>query len=431
MNEYAKHWTTGSDLGLPQGTATVESHVSPEIYAAEVDRIYRRVWLMIGRVEEIPGPADFMLREVPTLKAELIVVRGKDDVVRAFHNTCAHRGVPVVHQKKGTSATFRCPYHSWLYGADGKLRSIPAEQNFPCVDKANSGLVPVNLDIWNGFIFVNFADEPEQSLAQFLGGLGELHETLPFDRYQFHVTSDYDVAGNWKACMHTFSEGYHITSAHSRTLTPQIVNPGNPTFNFYDVQVFGPHSTLTSERNFDWRPKSPVQTWAISQMAPAVMPSKGDSPERDFATHPSINRIQIPNFGVETITIFPNICLQPLGGGYLWMTFWPLEAGRTLAEIRNYSGAVPTNLREEFTASWAAAAARDVLSEDFALTAQQQRGFEMGARTHQQFGENEGLLRFFAAAVDHYLHNDGPFEGERLPHQATAGMTQERARDEV
>ena len=113
------------------------------------------------------------------------------------------------------------------------------------------------------------------------------------------------------------------------------------------------------------------------------------------------------------------------------MTFWPLEAGRTLAEIRNYSGAVPTNLREEFTAGWAAAAARDVLSEDFALTAQQQRGFEMGARTHQQFGENEGLLRFFAAAVDHYLHNDGPFEGERLPHEAAAGMTQERARDEV
>ena len=106
-----------------------------------------------------------MLREVPTLKAELIVVRGKDDVVRAFHNTCAHRGVPVVHQKKGTSATFRCPYHSWLYGADGKLRSIPAQENFPCVDKANSGLVPVNLDIWNGFIFVNFADEPEQSLV--------------------------------------------------------------------------------------------------------------------------------------------------------------------------------------------------------------------------------------------------------------------------
>ena len=409
MNEFAKHWTTASDLGLAQPRATVASHVSPEIYAAEIERIYRRLWLMIGRVEEVAQPGDFMLREVPTLNAELIVVRGKDAVVRAFYNTCAHRGVPVVHQKRGNSATFRCPYHSWLYGADGTLRSIPAEENFPCVDKAQNGLVPVHLEIWNGFIFVNFAAEPEQSLADFLGGLGELHEMLPFDRYPFHIDSDYEVAGNWKACMHTFSEGYHITSAHSRTLTPQIVNRSNPTFNFYDIRTFGPHSTLTSERNFDWQPKSPVQTYAIGQMAPSVMPLRGDDPEREFATHPSINRIGIPNFGVETITIFPNTCLQPLGGGYLWMTFWPMAPDRTLAEIKNYSSAPPANLREEFAAAYAAAAARDVLSEDFAITAQQHRGFEMGARTHQQFGENEALLRYLAAAVEHYLHHDGPF----------------------
>lgn len=408
MNEYAKHWTTASDLALPEATATVESHTSPEIYAAEVERIYRRLWLMIGRVEEVPEAGSFMLREVPTLKAELIVVRGKDDVVRAFYNTCAHRGVPVVHQKQGKALTFRCPYHSWLYGADGSLRSIPAEENFPCVNKADNGLVPVNLDIWNGFIFVNFAEEPEQDLADFLGGLGELHATLPFENYRFYIRTDYVVGGNWKAGMHTFSEGYHITSAHARTLTPQIVNADNPTFNFYDIRPFGPHSTLTSERNFDWRPNSPVQTFAISQMAPAVMPSQSE-PGSDFATHPSINRIKIPNFGVETITIFPNICLQPLGGGYLWMTFWPVAPEETRVEVRNYSSKAPATLREEFAAVYGAVAARDVLSEDFAITAQQHRGFEMGARKHQNFGENEGLLRFLAAAVDHYLTQDGPF----------------------
>lgn len=408
MNEHSGHWTTAAQLGLDRATATVESHVSPAIYAAEVDRIYRRLWLMIGRDEEIPEPGDFMLREVPTLKVELIVVRGKDGTVRAFYNSCAHRGVRVVHQPRGSALTFRCPYHSWLYGADGKLRAIPSEREFPCVDKASTGLAPVLLDTWNGFLFVNFDPQPRQGLAEFLGGLGELHATLPFERYPFNVRTHYDVAGNWKGCMHTFSEGYHITTAHSRTLTPQIVNAGNPTFNFYDIRIFGPHSTLTSERNYDWRPEKPVVTFAVGQLPPSVLPRDGGGAERDFATHPSINRIGLPNFGVETITIFPNVCLQPLGGGYLWMTFWPLAPDRTLVEVRSHSLASPGNLRQEFATAYAATAARDVLSEDFALTEQQQRGFAMGAHRHQNFGENELLLRYFARAVDHYLHDDAP-----------------------
>ena len=91
------------------------------------------------------------------------------------------------------------------------------------------------------------------------------------------------------------------------------------------------------------------------------------------------------------------------------MTFWPVAPGETRVEVRNYSSKAPATLREEFAAVYGAVAARDVLSEDFAITAQQHRGFEMGARKHQNFGENEGLLRFLAAAVDHYLTQDGPF----------------------
>jgi len=407
MNEHSSHWTRAAQLGLDRSTASTASHVSPEIYAKEVDRIFRRLWLIVGRVEDIPGPGDYFLRPIPTVKAELIVARGKDDVIRAFYNSCAHRGVPVVYKEKGTALTFRCPYHSWLYGVDGTLRAIASEEQFPCVDKASNGLVPVSLDIWNGFIFVNFDPEPAQSLTEFLGGLGELHGTLPFERYPFYVRADYDVASNWKSGMNTFSEGYHITTAHSRTLTPQIVTKTNPTFNFYDIRIFGPHSTLTSERNFEWRPKNPTMLFVVDQLPPSVLPKEGSN-ERDFATHPSINRIGLPNFGVETITIFPNICLQPLGGGYLWMTFWPVAPDRTLVEVRSYSSSTPVGLRQEFATAFAAAAARDVLSEDFSLTEQQQRVFAMGARANQNFGENEPLLRYFTKAVDHYLHDDEP-----------------------
>jgi phenylpropionate dioxygenase-like ring-hydroxylating dioxygenase large terminal subunit len=369
--------------------------------------------MALGHVSFIPGPGDYF--SITIVDEPLLVVRGKDGVVRAFYNTCSHRGSIVVNQRRGSSLTFRCPYHSWLYGADGQLRAIPAEEQFPCVDKAKNGLAPITLDIWNGFIFLNFDLEPKQTLRAFLGGLGELHETLPFDRYKFHTRTVSDFQSNWKSGMHSFSEGYHITTVHAQTLTPQIVTRGNPLFQFYDIRIFGPHSTLTSERNFDWRPETPVVKFATAQMPPAVMPRTGDTQERDFATHPSINRIGIPNFGVETITIFPNICLQPLGGGYLWLTFWPLAPDRTRVEVRLHAERAPASLREEFATASSASAARDVLTEDFALAALQQRGFAMQAKTHQNFGRNEALLRYFAKAVDHYLYG-----GEDLPEMLAA-----------
>lgn len=408
MNSHSQHWTTAEQLELTDPTATVESHVCPKIFAAEQQRIYRRLWLIAGRVEDIAGPGDYFVRDIPSLKVEALVVRGKDGVVRAFYNSCSHRGAIVVNQKKGSALTFRCPYHSWLYAADGRLRAVPSEEQFPAVDKATHGLTPISLDIWNGFIFLNLDPKPAQSLADFLGGLGQLHATLPFDHYPVHIRTESEFGSNWKSGMHTFSEGYHITTAHSRTLTPQIITADNPLFFFYDIQLFGPHSTLTSERNFDWRPKTPVVKFVVDQLPPPVLPRDDDPAERSFATHPSINRIGLPNFGVETITIFPNVCLQPLGGGYLWMTFWPIAPDRTRVEVRIHTDRAPRSLREEFAGAHGAAAARDVLSEDFALTELQQRGFEMRAKTHQNFGNNEPLLRYFKRAVDHYLYDTEP-----------------------
>jgi phenylpropionate dioxygenase-like ring-hydroxylating dioxygenase large terminal subunit len=234
-----------------------------------------------------------------------------------------------------------------------------------------------------------------------------LHATLPFERYPFAVKTESEFAANWKSGMYTFMEGYHITTAHRKTPTPQIVTKQNPFFNFFDIQLFGPHSTLTSERNFDWQPSTPVVKFSIDQMPPMVLPSGGTDAKENFATHPAINRIKIPNFGVETITIFPNTCLQPLGGGYIWMSFWPLAADRTLVEVYMYSEHAPNSLREEFAAANASAATRDVLTEDFSICELQQRGFAMAANKFQYFGENEGLIRHFVETVNHYLGESG------------------------
>src|SRR3546814_4051056 len=111
--------------------------------------IFRRAWLMVGRVEEVSEPGDFIVRDLPTLDANVIISRGKDGNVRAFHNTCSHRGVALVCQERGTALTFRCPYHAGTYRAAGSLNAVPSEKDFPHVDQEKNGLAPIHLDIWN------------------------------------------------------------------------------------------------------------------------------------------------------------------------------------------------------------------------------------------------------------------------------------------
>ena len=120
---------------------------------------------MVGRVEEVGAPGDFVVRDMPTLSASVIIAHGKDGQLRAFYNSCSHRGVALVCQERGNSLTFRCPYHAWLYRIDGTLSAIPSEQDFPHVNKAEHGLTRIHLDTWNGFIFLNFAKRRWETIS--------------------------------------------------------------------------------------------------------------------------------------------------------------------------------------------------------------------------------------------------------------------------
>src|SRR3546814_1893185 len=123
MVDITSHMTKARDMGLENGQVPVEYYTSPDYFAREQDMIFRRAWLMVGRVEEVSEPGDFIVRDLPTLDANVIISRGKDGNVRAFHNTCSHRGVALVCQERGNALTFRCPSHAWTYRADGSLRS--------------------------------------------------------------------------------------------------------------------------------------------------------------------------------------------------------------------------------------------------------------------------------------------------------------------
>jgi phenylpropionate dioxygenase-like ring-hydroxylating dioxygenase large terminal subunit len=404
------YMTSAHDMGLENGCVPVEYYTSPDYFEREREQIFRRVWLMVGREEEVAQPGDYIMREIAPLNASVVITRAKDGIVRAFHNSCSHRGVALVCAAKGNALTFRCPYHAWTYGVDGALRAIPSETDFPHVDKAKNGLTPIHLDTWNGFIFLNFASVPEVSLHEFLAGLDTLLDGMPFQDYPFYLQVTDEIDCNWKNLVNAFNEGYHVAILHKKTLYPQVVPSENPFLHYLDIKHFGPHSTGTVQRNFKWSPSTPVLSWVIEQMLPTSVPDQVAlaAGRGGITTHPGVNRIKVSNFGTETITIFPNISIQPLANGYLFYQFWPLSHNRMRTEVRIYGKHAPTNLREEFAMANTLAATRDVVVEDMAMSRLQQIGLQSGGKTHQFFGENEPLLRLFIRDYEAYLTGNEP-----------------------
>src|SRR5215204_478585 len=127
------------------------------VYAWEREEIFFRDWIAAGRAEEVPEAGSFVLREL--FGEQVIIVRGRDDVIRAFYNVCRHRGTAVEERECGRAVRFQCPYHAWIYDLDGSLVRAKHTEDVEDFSFASSGLTPVRCDVWNGFIFLCFADE--------------------------------------------------------------------------------------------------------------------------------------------------------------------------------------------------------------------------------------------------------------------------------
>ncbi len=184
-----------------------------ELMELEKELVFRRNWLLVGHVNEIPGPGDFMTLDVADERA--LVVRGRDGEVRAFHNLCRHRGSRVVAEPSGNCGpVITCPFHGWSYDLDGRLRGLPHPESFGAMDQAGLGLKPLQIDVWHGMVFVRFKGEGPSitgTLAPIEAAVApyRLEEMRPIGkrwRMEFEA--------NWKATVDVDNEGYHVPVAH-------------------------------------------------------------------------------------------------------------------------------------------------------------------------------------------------------------------------
>src|SRR5579872_186406 len=122
-----RKWGSRDFPELGSAPVPTEPCISPEYFKLERERVFQRVWLYVGREEELKNPGDYMVKDLPAVNTSLIIVRGKDGSVRSFHNICSHRGNKLAWNKCGSCRSFSCKFHSWTYDLEGALIGVPDE----------------------------------------------------------------------------------------------------------------------------------------------------------------------------------------------------------------------------------------------------------------------------------------------------------------
>ena len=394
-----KRWTElYPELGT--GPVPIEPYVSREYFERERELIFRKVWLNIGRVELIPNPGDYFVKELPVCNTSILIVRGKDSVIRAFHNMCSHRGNKIVADRSGNCpGLFTCKFHGWAFGLDGALRHITDEASFFNLDQSTLGLVPVAVDTWQGFIFINVDPKPGESLREYLGAIGDGFEGYPFGELAAtRFSYDTELKANWKVLKDAFQEVWHIPTLHHKSIPGVFSDGDNRWGHALEFKLYERHGRVSLPGNFARKP-TPIEAVAVRYGAGATVIKSAQN-----VLPPGVNPTRDPSWSIDGNALFPNCLLYVAGETYLTHTFWPISENRTLWEIRFYYPQA-TTLAQRFSQEYAKVMLRDVNLEDGSTLERTQTMLESGARKQIFLQDQELLIRHHHWVAEKYLNS--------------------------
>lgn len=384
------------------GPLPVEPYISKEYFEKERNLVFSKVWLNVGREEQIPNAGDYFVKELAVCKTSLIVVRGNDGIVRAFHNMCAHRGNQLVWDDKGSCRAFMCKFHGWSYDTDGALRHVTDEDNFFDIDKSKMALSPVSCDTWEGFIYINIDPEPSESLEDYLGqGLRDSIAGYPFRDLSSNCFSWYtDLNANWKVAHDAFAEIYHIPTLHHRLIGNVYASKSNPYANALDFTLFDRHGRVSLAANPDWKPT------AVESLAGRFGDVVLQQVNTDKATFPpGVNPTGAENWSFDGLSIFPNCLIYVSNATYLTHIFWPLAEDKCRWEIRTYSPAAK-NLAGRFAQEYGKCFFRDTLLEDGSTLERTQKMLMSGVKSEFYLQDQELILRHRLKVAERYINGN-------------------------
>jgi len=187
-------------------------YVDPRVAELERLNLFSKTWQLVARTDQLRAPGQFVSTTVAG--EPIVVVRGNDNVLRAFFNVCRHHAAAVVTQSCGQVSLLHCPYHGWNYGLDGALKGMPEFEGVENFDRAQNGLIPIRVETWECFVFANL-DDHAPPLAEFLGGLAQRVAPLGIGKLHYFDRRTYNLHCNWKVFVDNFLDGgYHVPHLH-------------------------------------------------------------------------------------------------------------------------------------------------------------------------------------------------------------------------
>lgn len=200
-------------IAADQRTLAGGYYTAPAYFAREQAAIFRAMWQFVGRADEVPAPGRWIARALAGVR--VVVVRGDDDAIRAFHNVCRHRGTLLCAGDAGAArGHLQCPYHAWTYRLDGALHRAPHMDRVDGFDVDDWPLRPVPLATWAGNLFVWLGDGPPPPLADQLDDLDARFAPWRLGELVTVARRDYQLAANWKLVIANYHECLHCPSAH-------------------------------------------------------------------------------------------------------------------------------------------------------------------------------------------------------------------------
>jgi len=268
-------------------------YTDPAFLALEQQHLWRKSWLYACHADELPEPGSFYLFK--RTGSPILVVRGKDGVVRAFFNTCRHRGAPLVKECKGKVDGLVCGYHGWTYTLDGRLVNLRDKRDFVGLDMNDYPLVPVRCEMFGNWIFVN-EDLDAEPLLTHLGLMPEYLDEIQPAQIRFVDRRSYPVKCNVKVLLDAFLEVYHLKSIHQSTVDRFLDHRGT------NITLWprGHSLMLTPNRRPDWQ-------------------DPGTRGMRRIETASEITRSNNPSFN-----FYPNLVTPVDATGNPFLLFWPM-----------------------------------------------------------------------------------------------------------
>lgn len=268
------HYTGVRKPHLEAETLPPWAYTSEAFFRREVDTIFLKEWNFLGRADRIPKPGDYFT--VTFTGVPVIIMRGRDGEVRAFANSCRHRGAALLNGEGNCKRTFSCPYHSWTYDLEGKLLVAPEMDETTDFRAEDYSLVPVRLEQWAGFLFINF-DDNAISLGDYLGDIVDVLESYQFQDMRCVRLKSYELDCNWKTYVENAMEAYHVATVHRSTLSKQrgafpTVEPARGQWMALHKEHEGTRALLSGDTGF---PRIPTLAGkaALGSYYPLIFPS--------------------------------------------------------------------------------------------------------------------------------------------------------------